>query len=420
MSSDLAAPGTGPQLTDERIYQLIRTGWTVVVAAAHNDAWIRACLQFCPTARYLVYAADAASQGSLAAGLRPAAEAVRVNAKPLGRAAGDVDTLDGERAASRFRHINYLRIEDPAAAMDVLLGARGLLGHSRINLIEIATAAGGAEGLAPLMMVLERYHYVLMRLDGGSFKPLSQMDIAGSRWSGHTLAIHSRLLTSFTQEDNEILDLPELLGQFGITARGVIHLGAHEAEELPTYLELGAQPILLVEANPALLDRLRSIAATTPGVMVAHCAVTDTDGPVDLHLMSLDEANSILPFNTHKTIYPEIVENGTVRVDGTRLDRLMDRLELDPAQFNVLCIDIQGAELRALRGATRTLQSIQAINVEINFEELYTGCAQVEDIDDFLGGQGFDRVATLTPYHSSWGDALYVRRDLALGQLVRQ
>jgi hypothetical protein len=98
----------------------------------------------------------------------------------------------------------------------------------------------------------------------------------------------------------------------------------------------------------------------------------------------------------------------------------METLALDPAGFNLLCIDIQGAELRALRGATRTLQSIDAINIEINFEEMYAGCAQVEDIDDFLAELGFDRVATLTPYHSFWGDALYVRRNLALSPLVRQ
>jgi hypothetical protein len=57
------------------------------------------------------------------------------------------------------------------------------------------------------------------------------------------------------------------------------------------------------------------------------------------------------------------------------------------------------------------LDAIEAINVEVNFAELFADCAQVEDIDNYLGDRGFDRVVTLTPYHPSWGDALYVRRD---------
>ncbi|MBV8170134.1 MAG: FkbM family methyltransferase [Alphaproteobacteria bacterium] len=416
MSLDPAAAGAAPHPADEKIYQLIRSDWNVVVAAARNDAWVRSCMLFCPTAHYFVYADDAASQTALAAGLRPLGEAVVVAPRPLGRAGTEgVDTLDAQRAG-RFHHLNYLRIERADAAMDVLMGARALLRYSRINLIEIAPSDAGVESLAPLAMVLERYNYVVMRLEGSAFKPLTHADLAASRWGGHTIAVHSRLLTSFTQDDYDILDLPALLGHFGITTRGVIHLGAHEAEELPTYLELGARPILLVEANPNLMDRLRSIAATTPGVVVAQCAVNDADGPIELRVATLDEASSILPFKTHAHVYPDVVESAVVTVDGARLDRLMDSLDLDPAEFNLLCIDIQGAELRALRGATRTLQSIQAVSVEINFEELYAGCAQVEDIDDFLGELGFDRVSTLTPYHSSWGDALYVRRNFAVAR----
>jgi FkbM family methyltransferase len=414
MSLAQVAPEAAPDLANEKIYQLIRRDWNVVVAAARNDAWVQACVQFCPTAHYFVFADDAASQLALSASLRPLGGAVVVEPRPLGRAGTEgVETLDAQRAG-RFHHLNYLRIERAEAAMDVLMGARSLLRYSRINLIEIAPAAAGTDSLAPLIMVLERYNYIVMRLEGDAFRPLTHADIAASRWGGHTIAVHSRLLSSFTQTDAEILELPELLANFGIKVRGVIQVGAHYGEELPTYLEMGARPILLIEANPILAQHLGSIAATTPGVAAVHCAVTDEEGPVELHIASADQASSILPFKVHQRVYPDIVETAVVAVDGMRLDRVMETHALDHTAFNLLCIDIQGAELRALRGATHTLQSIDAINIEINFEEMYAGCAQVEDIDDFLDAQGFDRVATLTPYHSFWGDALYVRRNFAL------
>jgi FkbM family methyltransferase len=414
----VASP-TLPPLHDEKIYQLIRAGWTVVVAAAREDSWVRLSAQLRPGARYLVFPYDRAARDALADGERPLGDDVALQLRPLGHAVADtsdIDTLDRARAADLFTHIHYLRIDTPAAAMDVLLGAKKLLRHSRINLIEIAREPSGVEGLSPLALLLAHHDYVVMRLDGNEFKSLTHADLAASRWTGHTLAVHSRLLSSFTQADFEILDLPQLLAKFGVATRGVIQVGAHEAEELPTYFELGAKHVLLIEANPALIDGLRSVAGTTPGVTVAHCAINDIDGPIDLHVTNYDKASSILPLKLHKRTYPAVDECAVVQVPGARLDGLIDALGLDRADFNLLCLDIQGAELRALRGAARTLEAIEAVSVEINFEELYEGCAQVEDIDDFLGDRGFDRVATLTPYHSSWGDALYVRRSFALRQ----
>jgi FkbM family methyltransferase len=414
MSLHVASPAPLPY--DEKIYQLIRAEWTVVVAAVRDDGWVRTCALMRPGARYMVFPHDPGEHAALARALDPLGDAVALQPQRLG-SAGDspeVTTLDQLRAADRFNHLHYLRIDTAAAAMDVLLGAKKLLRHSRINLIEIADEPGGADGLAPLALLLAHHDYIVMRLEGDEFKRLTHADIAASRWTGKTLAIHSRLLSSFIQDDLEILDLPKLLAKYGVTARGIIQVGAHKAEELPTFLELGAKHVLLVEANPALIGGLRSMAQSAAGVTVAHCAINDVDGPVELHVANLDKSSSILPLKLHLRTYPGVVETGVIEVPGSRLDTLLASLGLDGAAFNVLCIDIQGAELRALRGATRTLETIEAISIEINFDELYEGCAQVEDIDDFLADRGFDRVATLTPYHSTWGDALYVRRNFAL------
>jgi FkbM family methyltransferase len=403
-------------LRDEKIYRLIKADWVVVNAAARTDAWIRSSMGYCPDASYSVFPHDAAAGATLARSLDGARGHLTVGAKPLGPAAdAAVDTLDGLRTSGRFRHIQYLRIEAPEAALDILLGAKTLLRHSRIDVIEIAGKPDQmTEGLSPLAFFLARYDYTVMRLAGNEFKPLTQADLAASRWTGNTLAIHARMLMFITEVDQDILDLPALLGRHGIAARGIIHLGAHEGEELPTYLKLGAKRVLLVEANPVLAARLHSHAQMVPEVTVAHCAINDVDGPVALHVLSKDESSSILPLKLHQKIYPNVVENEVIEVPGLGLDRLMESLALDAGEFNVMCLDVQGAELRALRGATKTLEAIDAISVEINFVEMFADCAQVEDIDDYLGERGFDRVATLTPYHLSWGDALYVRRQRAL------
>ena len=78
-------------------------------------------------------------------------------------------------------------------------------------------------------------------------------------------------------------------------------------------------------------------------------------------------------------------------------------------------VDLQGAELRALEGAARTLEGVRYVYTEVNREPLYEGCALVGDLDRFLGERDFQRVVTKwTGAH--WGDALYVRGGVSPGR----
>jgi len=61
-----------------------------------------------------------------------------------------------------------------------------------------------------------------------------------------------------------------------------------------------------------------------------------------------------------------------------------------------------------LKGGTNTLKNIDAMIVEINKAEVYEGCPLVEDLDEFLGSFGFNRVTTAWQT-DSWGDALYAK-----------
>jgi hypothetical protein len=81
---------------------------------------------------------------------------------------------------------------------------------------------------------------------------------------------------------------------------------------------------------------------------------------------------------------------------------------LDIQNLNFWNLDIQGAELMALKGATQALDFPKAIYIEINREELYKGCALVEELDRYLAVYGLKRIRThMTEFN--WGDALYLK-----------
>ena len=90
------------------------------------------------------------------------------------------------------------------------------------------------------------------------------------------------------------------------------------------------------------------------------------------------------------------------------LDTFFQRQQLDPSQYDFWNFDIQGAEMLALKGAPKALRHAKALYLEVNTEEVYKGCAKMDELDAFLTPLGFKRVITeITPF--GWGDALYVK-----------
>jgi FkbM family methyltransferase len=207
-----------------------------------------------------------------------------------------------------------------------------------------------------------------------------------------------------------ILDLKSLCQEHHIVPKGVIHIGAHEGNEITLYHQLGIKHILFIEANPKVYQKLYANVGKYPHVKTVNCAISDHNGIVELHVTSMDQSSSILPLKKHREIYPTIKETEKIPVVCKTLDTLLKEINIPAGTYNLINMDIQGAELLALKGAIHTLPHIEAINTEVNFIELYEGCSLIHQIDSFLGSFGFKRVKTLTPYHPTWGDAFYVKK----------
>ncbi|MGB3512534.1 MAG: FkbM family methyltransferase [Microcoleaceae cyanobacterium] len=209
------------------------------------------------------------------------------------------------------------------------------------------------------------------------------------------------------------LNLRNLLSQNSVSPKGIIHVGAYEGKDIKLYQALGISKVLFIEANPTVFERLKAnIAEASVDVQAVNYAISDRDGEVKLYVNSMGQSSSILPMKHYRDIYPNIQETHQLTVESKTLDTLLQELELSPADFNILNLDIQGTELLALHGATNLLKYIDAIYTKVNYEELYEGCALAEKVDDFLAEVGFGRVAVATPFHPSWGDAFYVKKQV--------
>ena len=196
------------------------------------------------------------------------------------------------------------------------------------------------------------------------------------------------------------------------TVKGVIHIGAHICEEYNYYRMLGIQDnnIIWIEGNP---DTYTKITEMYPSFRIFNGICTDKDGNnVEFTITknknnnNSTDSSSIFKLGTHLKHHPFVIEDKVIKCTTTTVDTLLKNENI--ADINMLNIDVQGAELLVCKGALNILKQINYIYVEINKEELYVGCALVEDLDSFLEEHGFKRVLTKWT-EFNWGDALYVR-----------
>ncbi len=185
-----------------------------------------------------------------------------------------------------------------------------------------------------------------------------------------------------------------------VDIKGIIHIGGHYGEEYNYYKSLGIDKQIWIEALKSNFDILKT---RCPDSICINKAIGDSQGKAMMNLSSNDsESASLLNPKVHLERMPKVRFSGSEEVEIVTLDSL----NIDKS-YNALVIDVQGYELKVLKGATKTLKHIDYIWTEVNFEEMYEGCAIMDEIDKFL--KGFNRKIVYD--YGGWGDAFYKKND---------
>lgn len=202
-----------------------------------------------------------------------------------------------------------------------------------------------------------------------------------------------------------IIPLINLVRKYNIQFKGVLHVGAHECEELKDYENyLPRNKILWVEALP---DKVEFCKKTFPNVLIEQAVVSDTIETVKFNRSNNGQSSSILELGTHETLHPHVHYTDSFMVE-TKL--LKDIIYKYPIEYNFLNLDIQGAELKALKGMEEYLHKVDYIYTEVNADYVYKNCALINEIDDYLLPFGLHRVETYIYREYNWGDAFYIRK----------
>lgn len=199
-----------------------------------------------------------------------------------------------------------------------------------------------------------------------------------------------------------LIDLLYLINKYNIKIDGVLHVGAHRCEEQKVYDQCDAGQVIWIEANPVLCKEMQKSYKN-----VYQAVVSDKDNEeVDFIITNNFQSSSILDLHEHKLEHPDVYETSRIKLKTVTLNTFLKTI--NNPKFNFVNMDIQGAELYALKGMDEYFDYVQYLYLEVNTKELYKNNPLIGDIDKYLLLKGFIRKETNMTRHG-WGDAFYIK-----------
>lgn len=207
-----------------------------------------------------------------------------------------------------------------------------------------------------------------------------------------------------------LISFNNIVKKYNMQIKGVLHIGAHHGEEVKDYIDHGIKELVFFEPlsnSLKVLEENLSYHADKANIVVFPYALGNEEKEVEMYVSSHEGmCSSVLKPKIVLQQYPAITFDEKEVVKMIRLDDA----EVEFENFNFMNIDVQGYELEVLKGAEKTLNTIDYVYTEINRVEVYENAPHVDELDAFLSTYNFSRVATDWS-GDTWGDALYIKTN---------
>jgi FkbM family methyltransferase len=190
--------------------------------------------------------------------------------------------------------------------------------------------------------------------------------------SWHVAATIEHRTQPFTESFRTVIDIGSNRGQFAVFAR----------DRWPS------AKLLCFEPLPGPRDTLVKVANHLGNVEIFPYALSASSRVQWMHVSRSDDSSSLLRTAARQVeAFPNSVQVQETEVEVRRLDDMVSPADL-PGPV-LMKIDVQGAELDVIRGATGVLDGVHEMLVECSLAELYEGQALLDDVIIFAREQGF-------------------------------
>jgi len=195
----------------------------------------------------------------------------------------------------------------------------------------------------------------------------------------------------------------------------IVEIGARDCGETIKFArQYPKSKIITFECNPQTIGICRNRIKTIKNAKLIEAAVSDKNGFISFYAIDPEKtettwkdgnpgASSILQASGDYPIEKYVQKK--IKVKSIRMDKAMK--ENSFKNVDLLWMDIQGAELMALKSFGKNLKNIKIIHTEVEFMQIYKEQPLFEDIKSYLEKKGFI-FDSFTAEGQYSGDAIFI------------
>lgn len=188
----------------------------------------------------------------------------------------------------------------------------------------------------------------------------------------------------------------------------ILDVGSYHGEQACEFaMTFPDARIYAFEARPESAEKIRRNVARFPTIEVIEGAVHEFDAETVFHAVHEFNpgASSLFVGSGVQAIHP--ITQVPITVPALRLDTWTQAVQVP--RFDIVWMDLQGAELLALRGMGNLLSTVRAIQLEVTYRELYHGQVMWPEVRALLEDNGMRLVDEWVDVCGYFGDAVFVR-----------
>ena len=200
-----------------------------------------------------------------------------------------------------------------------------------------------------------------------------------------------------------------------LNSRGILHLGAHRGKEAEIYNWLNKK-VIWVEAIPEIFEELEININHYYNQKAVKALLGEKDVKnVDFYISNKDQSCSSI-FNLSEDVKKgllwkkhkvEMVKK--IQLNMQTLDTICEKEMINLGNYDHWIVDLQGAELHALRGAKKSLKFCNSLSIEISKKKFYEkGSTSWEELKKFLYKNNFNLTSEPQEDHC---DVLFLKNN---------
>ena len=194
-------------------------------------------------------------------------------------------------------------------------------------------------------------------------------------------------------------------------AKGILHMGGHRGSEAPIYDWLHKKT-LWIEANPKIFIDLKNYISTFINQKAFNELVYNIDGEkLKFKISNNDGASSSIYDFGYESIKQNLKMIETISLVSKKIDTFFLENKINSKEYDFWIMDLQGAELLALKGAQNSLKNCNFIYVEVSKGEHYKKAAQWNELSEYLKKFDFENLWEPESIHT---DVLFKKKNFNL------